>query len=294
MSRIRGKNTGIELKLRKELHALGFSYRCNSGAVFGHPDVVNKRLKIAIFTDSEFWHGYKFDEAKKNIRTHKKYWIPKIERNIERDKEVNAELQRQGYTVLRYWGHEIEKEMPRVIEEIKAVVEEKEHLDQLLKQKLVKTTLCYLENDGCYLMMHRIKKKNDLNEGKWIGVGGHVEEGESIVACLKREIKEETDLDLVSYKYVGAIDFLNDQYPPERMFLYVGKGKGEVRECDEGVLKWIKKEDIMSLNLWEGDKAFLPLLDKYDEPFKMSLLYEGGELVKVYGPSFKPKKKKAK
>ena len=78
------------------------------------------------------------------------------------------------------------------------------------------------------------------------------------------------------------------------MFLYVGKGKGEVKECDEGVLKWIKKEDIMSLNLWEGDKAFLPLLDKYDEPFKMSLLYEGGELVKVYGPSFKPKKKKAK
>ncbi len=110
MSRIKGKDTGIELSLRKELYALGFRYRANSNKVFGHPDISSKKYRIAVFCDSEFWHGYRFEENEAKIKSNRDYWIPKIRRNIARDKEVNEHLAKEGYAVIRFWGKEIEKD----------------------------------------------------------------------------------------------------------------------------------------------------------------------------------------
>lgn len=118
MSRIRGKDTGIEMKLRKELHKRGVRYRCNSKYIYGHPDISMKGYKIAIFCDSEFWHGYNFEENKSKIHKHLEYWIPKIERNIERDKEVNEYLLNHGYIVLRFWGNEINKDLDTCVNKI--------------------------------------------------------------------------------------------------------------------------------------------------------------------------------
>lgn len=124
MSRIKGKDTSIEIKLRKELTKLGYRYNKNCSDVFGHPDVVFKKYKVAIFCDSEFWHGYNFEENKKRLHKHIDYWIPKIERNIERDKEVNEKLRNEGYSVLRFWGNEINKELPSCIAKIEEVLKE--------------------------------------------------------------------------------------------------------------------------------------------------------------------------
>ena len=118
MSHIRGKDTGIEMKLRKELHKRGIRYRCNSKYIYGHPDISMKGYKIAIFCDSEFWHGYNFEENKSKIHKHLEYWIPKIERNIERDKEVNEYLLNHGYIVLRFWGNEINKDLDSCVNKI--------------------------------------------------------------------------------------------------------------------------------------------------------------------------------
>ncbi len=123
MSRIKGKNTGIEMKLRKELYKRGIRYRCNSKYIYGHPDISMKGYKIAIFCDSEFWHGYNFEENKAKIHKHLDYWIPKIERNIERDKEVNKYLLSHGYIVLRFWGNEINKDLDSCLEKIEKALE---------------------------------------------------------------------------------------------------------------------------------------------------------------------------
>ena len=294
MSRIRGKDTGIELALRKGLSEAGVSYRLYSSSVFGHPDICIKKLKIAIFCDSEFWHGYHFEENKSKIHSNLSYWIPKIERNIARDKEVNEELKRQGYLVLRYWGKEIEDELERVIAEILGKIKEREEFFAWQRSIKMRTTLAYIEQGDSYLLLHRIKKKDDLNEGKWIGVGGKIEKGESIVRAFKREIKEETGLEVESYRYLGKIDFLNDFYPAERMYLFkVTSFAGELIDCDEGELAWVKKEKMWELPMWEGDKAFLPMLEKDDaHPFSMILEYHGGRLDKVHGPYFEAKKRK--
>jgi len=297
MSHIKSKETGIEKRLRSALHAEGFHYRKYSSSVYGHPDIVSMRLKIAIFCDSEFWHGYRFEENQAKIRSHRSYWIPKIERNIQRDKEVNEVLAKQGYTVLRFWGGEIEKDLPSVVRKCMDAYHEKERILSLSKSA-AKTTLVYYEKDGCYLMLHRVKEKDDPNEGKWIGVGGHLEGKESILSCARREFREETGLTLTKLSYRGYIDFLNDACPAERMYLYKGlEAVGERKECDEGVLSYVKKEDIPSLNLWEGDKLFLPLLEGREEdgPFALALLYHGDALVKALGPFYPksgPSKKK--
>lgn len=143
------------------------------------------------------------------------------------------------------------------------------------------TTLCYIENDGSYLMIHRVKKENDENDGKWIGVGGKLEEGESPFDCVRREALEETGLRLISPSYRGFITFVSDKYGTEYMHLFTAKHyDGElVRECSEGVLKWVKKEDIFSLPLWEGDKVFLKLLDTETRFFSLRLQYVGDTLV---------------
>jgi DNA mismatch endonuclease (patch repair protein) len=125
MSKIKGKSTGIEVLLRKALLKRGIKSRHNSKFIFGHPDLSWKGYKVVVFCDSEFWHGYHFEEAQKKLHSHQDYWIPKIERNIARDVEVNAELQKEGYTVLRYWGVRIEKETDAVADEIAQVLKEK-------------------------------------------------------------------------------------------------------------------------------------------------------------------------
>ena len=109
MKAVKNKDSQIELLLRKELWSRGLRYRKNSNKVFGHPDIVFIGKKVAVFCDSEFWHGYNWEERKKDFKSHQEFWIPKIERNMERDAEVTAKLQEDGWTVLRFWGKDIKK-----------------------------------------------------------------------------------------------------------------------------------------------------------------------------------------
>ena len=118
MSRIRGKDTSIEVKLRKALYERGCRYRCNSKYIFGHPDISFKGVKVVVFCDSEFWHGKGFEENEKKILSNREYWIPKIKRNIERDKEVNEKLTQEGYLIFRYWGGEIQKNLDKCVTKI--------------------------------------------------------------------------------------------------------------------------------------------------------------------------------
>ena len=145
------------------------------------------------------------------------------------------------------------------------------------------STLCYLEKDGQYLMLHRVKKKNDMNERKWIGVGGHFEDGESPEECVLREVKEETGYTLTSYQYRGVVTFVFAEEETEYMSLFTADGfTGEPIECNEGVLKWIDKKEVLNLNLWEGDKIFLKLLDEKIPFFSLKLVYSfEGELKKA-------------
>ena len=118
MSRIRGKDTSIEVKLRKALYEKGCRYRCNSKYIYGHPDISFKGVKVVVFCDSEFWHGKDFEENEKKILSNREYWIPKIKRNIERDNEVNGKLTQEGYLIFRFWGGEIEKNLDKCVTKI--------------------------------------------------------------------------------------------------------------------------------------------------------------------------------
>lgn len=109
MKQVKNKDSKIEIALRKELWSRGLRYQKNVTSIFGKPDLIFKGKKVAVFCDSEFWHGYNWEERKKDFKSHQEFWIPKIERNMERDKEVTEELQKQGWTVLRFWGKEIKK-----------------------------------------------------------------------------------------------------------------------------------------------------------------------------------------
>ncbi len=138
------------------------------------------------------------------------------------------------------------------------------------------TTLCYIEKDGKYLMLHRIKKKSDINQGKWIGVGGHFEEGESPEQCLIREVQEETGLFLTQYAFRGIVTFATDVQQTEYMCLYTANAfEGELTACNEGELAWIDKEKIEELELWEGDRIFLRLLAAEAPFFSLKLRYVG-------------------
>ena len=149
------------------------------------------------------------------------------------------------------------------------------------------TTLCYIERDNKYLMMHRVKKENDINKDKYIGVGGHFEYGESPDECLLREVKEETGLTLIKYKPRGIVTFIygDENQPDERMVEYMHlytatDFKGNIIECDEGNLEWIDKADVYNLPIWEGDKIFFRLLEERDDYFSLKLVYsESGELI---------------
>ncbi|MBP5574981.1 MAG: 8-oxo-dGTP diphosphatase [Bacilli bacterium] len=150
-----------------------------------------------------------------------------------------------------------------------------------MNQVVPKTVLCHLKKDDCYLLLFRNKKKNDMNEGKWVGVGGHVEKGETIDQAAIREIKEETGLDVRSLRCGGEVLFINDDYQ-EIMYVYeITDFSGELIECNEGELKWIPIKDIYSYPMWEGDKAFLPLLINHAPYFKLELRYKNKDLVSV-------------
>lgn len=141
------------------------------------------------------------------------------------------------------------------------------------------TTLCYIENEGAYLMLHRVSKKNDVNKDKWIGVGGHFEKDESPEECLLREVKEETGLTLTSWRFRGLITFMAEGWDTEYMCLYTAdKYEGEMISCNEGVLEWVKKEEVLGLNLWEGDKIFFRLLNDNAPFFSLKLAYIGDRL----------------
>lgn len=148
---------------------------------------------------------------------------------------------------------------------------------------MIDSTLCYIERDGKYLMLYRNKKKNDMNEGKWVGIGGKFEKGETDVECLLREVREETGLILTEYKKRGIVDFSLNGTFDERMHLFTATGfKGEPdMNCNEGELEWIDIEKVPSLPLWEGDKIFLEKLVKGESGFYISLSYEGNTLVGV-------------
>jgi 8-oxo-dGTP diphosphatase len=144
------------------------------------------------------------------------------------------------------------------------------------------TTLCYIEKDDAYLMLHRVKKENDLNHDKWVGVGGKFEQDETPEECLLREVKEETGLTLTSYRFRGIVTFLSDEWEGEYMHLYTAtEYTGEMTECNEGNLEWVPKAEIEKLHIWEGDKIFFRLLDENLPFFSLKLRYKGDELVET-------------
>ena len=141
------------------------------------------------------------------------------------------------------------------------------------------TTLCYIEKDGKYLMLHRTKKENDINQDKWIGVGGKFKENETPEECLLREVQEETGLTLTSFRLCSVITFLSDRWEGEYMYLFHAGGyTGTLKECDEGELEWVDKERAIHLPTWEGDRIFLRLMEEGGPFFTLKLRYEGETL----------------
>lgn len=151
-------------------------------------------------------------------------------------------------------------------------------------RKMKLCTLCYIERDDKYLMLHRVSKKNDINKDKWIGVGGHFEDLESPDECLIREVREETGYELKDFDFRGIVTFVygkkNEEFI-EYMHLFVGRNVvGEPIECNEGVLRWVDKKEVFNLNLWEGDRIFLKLLEERKDFFSLKLVYGEDESLK--------------
>ena len=150
------------------------------------------------------------------------------------------------------------------------------------------TTLCYIRRQGRWLMLYRNKKKDDINAGKWIGIGGRVEPGETPDACIRREVKEETGLALGSVHFHGVIHFRSDSWEDEDMYLYSSEdvltdGADDLPVCDEGDLAWIPEEQLFDLPMWEGDRLFLEKIVQGCERISMTLCYEGDKLVSCSG-----------
>ena len=143
------------------------------------------------------------------------------------------------------------------------------------------TTLCYIEKNGSYLMLHRVKKVNDENKDKWIGIGGKFEAGETPFDCVRRECLEETGAIPSNLKYRGVITFVSNLFGTEYMHLFYAKDDGFTPsgECSEGELCWVEKSRIGELNLWEGDMIFLSAMEKETPFFSLKLVYEGDKLV---------------
>lgn len=145
---------------------------------------------------------------------------------------------------------------------------------------MILSTLCYIEKDGKYLMLHRTKKKNDINKDKWLAVGGKFEEKESPEECVLREVKEETGLTLKSYKLRCIVTYVSNTYETEYMYVFTSNDfTGKLIECNEGDLQWIDKEKINTLNTWEGDKIFVEKIQKDDTFFTLKFEYDGEKLI---------------
>ena len=142
------------------------------------------------------------------------------------------------------------------------------------------TTLCYIEKDGNYLVLHRTKKAHDENGDKWIGVGGKFEAGESPEECVLREVREETGLTMTEFAYRGLITFVSDEWGTEYMHLFTCTAwTGELIDCDEGELVWLPKSELLKKKMWEGDRLFLKALDTRRDFFTLKLVYSGETLV---------------
>ena len=142
------------------------------------------------------------------------------------------------------------------------------------------TSLCYIQRDSEYLMLHRVTKENDCNRDKWIGIGGKFEDGESPHECVRREALEETGLVLEQLRFRGIVTFVSDVWEAEYMHLFTCTGySGTEHPCDEGVLEWIDKKALYDLQLWEGDRIFLRLLEEERPFFSLKLVYRGETLV---------------
>lgn len=151
--------------------------------------------------------------------------------------------------------------------------------DRNKKEVKEETVLAYIEKDDSYLLLYRNKKKKDINKNKWVGIGGHLEKDETPIEALKREIKEETNLDVIDYEYKGIVHF-NNENCSEIMHLFVVKDySGSLGECDEGELKFVPKNEIFNLPIWEGDKIFLQYLFNDEPYFELELNYKGDELL---------------
>lgn len=146
---------------------------------------------------------------------------------------------------------------------------------------MINSTICYIEKDGKYLMLHRTKKEKDINKEKWIGVGGKFEDRESPEECIVREVKEETGLTINSYKLRCIVTYISTGWETEYMYVFTSDDfSGELIECNEGDLEWVDKNKIFDLNIWEGDKIFLDKIQKDDTFFTMKFEYDGDKLLK--------------
>ncbi len=148
---------------------------------------------------------------------------------------------------------------------------------------MIHTTLCYIRRGEDCLLLHRIKKENDLNRDKWIGIGGKFEDKESPEDCLLREVREETGLTLTSYRYRGLVTFVSDRWPTEYMHLFTADSwTGELHDCDEGTLEWVPRSRLLELPHWEGDEIFLDLIAREDVPFfSLKVRYVGDVLAEA-------------
>ena len=146
---------------------------------------------------------------------------------------------------------------------------------------MILSTLCYIEKDKEYLMLHRTKKKNDINKDKWIGIGGKFEDGESPEECIIREVKEETGLTLNTYKLRCIVTYVSTNWETEYMFVFTSNDfTGELMECNEGDLQWVRKDRVTELNTWEGDKIFIEKIQKDNNFFTVKFNYDGDKLIK--------------
>ncbi len=144
---------------------------------------------------------------------------------------------------------------------------------------MIETTLCYIEHQNCYLLLHRIKKEQDINRDKWIGIGGKLHRGELPLQGILREALEETGLTLHQPEYRGMVDFRCDGFEERMHLFWCDRFTGGLKECDEGVLEWVPKEQMGALPQWEGDRIFLDLLERRAPFFHLQLVYRGEQLV---------------
>ena len=148
---------------------------------------------------------------------------------------------------------------------------------------MVETTLCYIESAGKVLLLHRTRKHQDPNQGKWIGVGGHIEAGETPEMCVRREVREETGLRLLDLRARGIVHFRSDVNEDEEMYLFTANAfSGTLRDCDEGELAWVEKADMFSLPMWQGDRVFLRLLEEGRDHIDCTLNYHGDMLQSAF------------